>query len=119
MVYHGRYEEAVIIDKNLFLIGIGPQFVAIHSPSDGVTVQNYVEPTIQGFTITSGGFGILLTENSNSIIQNNCIISNGRAGIYGSDGSGSPAISTILNNTIAYNAESGIWRGYNTVFYVT
>ena len=43
MVYHGRYEEAVIIDKNLSLIGVGPQFVAIHSPSNGVTVQNSIK----------------------------------------------------------------------------
>ena len=57
MVFPGRYEEAVIIDKSLKLIGSGPQVTEIYSPAVGVIVNASCNATIIGFTITSASYG--------------------------------------------------------------
>jgi parallel beta-helix repeat protein len=103
MVYAGRYEGSLIINKNLKLIGVGPQWATIYGDLDGITVNSNVEATIMGFTITSGKSGIVLKSSSRTIIKNNCIVTNGMNGIYLDD-----ADSLIINNVISANGKSGI-----------
>jgi len=104
-VYAGRYEEAVVIDKNLTLIGLGPQVVTIYSPSIGITIQNNVRATIVGFTITSAETGVNLEDLSDTVIRNNLFVSNGGYGLYGYY----RAKSSISNNVFAFNAYDGIF----------
>jgi hypothetical protein len=110
IVHPGLYEEAVVIDKDLSLIGLGPQQVIIDSrpngdTSDGVTVNGHIAASIYGFTITSDRDGISLKEESTAIIRNNCIVSNGR---YGINFAGASAEGSIINNVIYNNNNTGI-----------
>ncbi len=104
MVYPGRYEEAVVIDKDLDLIGSGPQVTIIYSSSNGITVNTGRKTTILGFTITSANIGISLGPSCNSTIRNNVIVGNGDHGIQFD----SADTTTVTNNLISYNAKTGI-----------
>ncbi len=110
-VYPGRYEEAVVINKNLKLIGSGPQVTFIYSSLDGIKVMENIRAVIIGFTISSAWNGIYLKYYSNSTIKNNCIISSGKNGIFTDSsysGTSKPLNTFIINNVIAFNALSGI-----------
>jgi hypothetical protein len=106
IVYPGRYEEAVVISKNLTLIGSGPQVTTIYSPSDGITVMANIIAKIIGFTITSSNYGINLKSNSQTIVRNNAIVSNGRDGVIVEYNK--KVVSSIYNNIISYNVRNGI-----------
>ncbi len=115
-VYTGYYKEAVTINKNIILIGSGPQVTTIYSTYDGITVDSTIKATIIGFTVRSSNFGIYAMANSETNIRNNVIVSNGRDGIYIYGG-----VSTITNNVIADNSIEGIRSsgGSNTSITVT
>lgn len=102
-VYPGRYEEAVVINKNLTLIGSGPEVTTIYSSLDGITINQYISATIIGFTIRASQDGIFADDISETIIRNNVVVSNGDDGIYINC-----AKSTIINNVIANNMDKGI-----------
>ncbi len=111
-VYSGRYEEAVVIDKNLKLEGSGPQLTTIYSnTSNSITVNSNMNAVILGFTITSSknGVGIYTGPTTNVTIRNNCVIGNGGSGVRMNTGTGSSGgIVAIINNVISYNAVAGI-----------
>jgi nitrous oxidase accessory protein NosD len=106
-VYPGRYEEAVVIDKNLILLGSGPQVTTIYTPSNnnGITINSYINATIVGFTITSPQNGIYINADSSCIVRNNIIVGNMLSGIIIKRSTGAL---TAVNNVISYNARSGI-----------
>ena len=118
-----NYAEAVVIDKNLTLRGMGPQKVIIDSPTHGITVNSDREVTITGFFIRSANHGINLLNNSITTISNNCIVSNIGSGIY-TVSTSIDTVSYIINNTIALNGQSGIilagsTQSYKATFYVS
>jgi parallel beta-helix repeat protein len=122
IVYPGIYEEAVEINKDLSLIGLGPQVVTIDSrpngnTADGITINEYIAASVIGFTITSDHDGISLKANSTCIIRNNCIVSNGRDGIRFA---GASAEASIINNVIYKNNNNGIYSygDYNAKPYI-
>lgn len=104
-VYTGRYEEAVVIDKDLTLKGMGPQTVVIDSLGIGISVDDYRNAVISGFYITAAISGIRLNGHQNTVIENNCIVSCINNGI---EIRGAYSNATIENNTIAYNGGDGI-----------
>jgi nitrous oxidase accessory protein NosD len=110
-VFPGTYNEAVVLNKNLTLLGSGPQFVKIVSSGEGITVNPNVSAKIIGLTITASNNGINLRYGSSTIIENNCLVSNVQNGIY-VDGSNSGSSyltnATIINNVISFNAQAGI-----------
>ena len=107
-VYPGQnpYQEDVVIDKDLTLIGSGPQLVKIVSPSPlhGITVESFMKATIIGFEITSERDGIYVETNADVVIKNNCIVNNLQNGISFHGGSNT----SIINNTIFQNGNNGI-----------
>jgi hypothetical protein len=107
-VYPGRYEESIVISKNLSLIGSGPQFTTIYGTGNAVTISNNITARFVGFTVSSSGNGIYIGTNTNSIIRNNLIISNGGSGILFTT-TDTTLMSTIINNVISYNTASGIY----------
>jgi len=109
-VYAGRYEEAVVIDKDLNLVGAGPQVTTIASLSHGIVVKSLVVVTIEGFEITSTGNGIYLEPDGNATIRNNCIVNNIGMGIRFYGGS----TTSIINNTIHNNGAGGINNNENS-----
>jgi len=91
----GIYNESVLLNKGVFLIGENKSSTIINGYGAQWTISitaNNV--TISGFTIKNGGTGL-----SSPIIPNGGIrlISNGN---------------TISNNVIVDNGYSGIWSGY-------
>jgi hypothetical protein len=105
IVYPGRYNESIVINKNLNLIGRGPQATSIISNSNGIFVNSNLSVKIIGFSITSTVSGIVLSPGSTSYISNNCIASNGQYGIQIGNTS---VFTTIINNVIAFNVLGGI-----------
>ena len=113
-VFQGRYEEAVVINKNLSLIGSGPQYTTIYSVDNGITINNNMEATIIGFTITSNKDGVFLNSGSVANIRNNIIVGNGKNGIYLEVFDSN---ATVINNTLCNNAGSGVKLStVNTVY---
>ena len=106
----GVYNENVIVDKNLILIGSGPNFTYINAPMNGIYVNSSVTITITGFNISAGDDGIDIDRTGITCLIKNCIIvSCGSHGIYYSAGfQGPDPIVTLINNTIIYNALDGI-----------
>ena len=98
-------------------MGMGCQNVKIISPNTGITVNNGRKVTISGFTITSVENGIYLLDESQTVINNNCIISNGLYGIISEYSSWANGYATIVNNTIAFNGSAGV-RQYGVVLII-
>lgn len=110
-VYPGRYNEVVTLSKDLTLLGAGPQVTTIASNGNGIVVNPNITATVIGFTISAAYNGIYLQYRSNTVIKNNCIISNVQNGIYmdGSYSGFSYGLSTtIVNNVMSFNSLSGI-----------
>ena len=128
-VYEGTYNENVIVDKTISLIGNGSEVTLIHAMNEHLDIMklraNWVNVT--GFTMAggrSGSAGIKVEFDYNMISENNCsdnnygiylesshqctIISNSCSnnsrGIYLVDSKNN----TITNNTLNQNAQMGI-----------
>jgi hypothetical protein len=118
IVNPGLYEEAVIIDKDLTLRGMGPQRVQIYSPLTGVQIMGSVTKTsVIGFTITGFNHGIYLESSPNPRIielKNNVICSNGQRGIRGT--SNNKTTVNITNCVVANNGTDGIYMGDEHTF---
>ena len=103
----GTYEESVVINKNLTLIGSGPNYTTIRADDSGISVNTNLTVTIIGFAITAGTDGVNLDQNGITATVKNCIISGcGRCGIY-INRKGDFDVSAI-NNTIISNSDDGI-----------
>jgi parallel beta-helix repeat protein len=97
----GTYNEHVIIDKTLTIIGndatIENSFGCFYISADGVTIN--------GFTLKDGRYGIYLDSSNNSILFNNNVSNNiGGGGICLL----SSNKTTIHNNTASNNSYFGI-----------
>ncbi len=80
IVSSGTYNESIIINKDITLIGENRDTTIINTPSaSGITIfSNGV--TIYGFTICNATYGILINTNNNQI--NNTSIIDNNIGIY-------------------------------------
>ncbi|MCP4137085.1 MAG: hypothetical protein GY754_39315 [bacterium] len=114
----GVYEEEVVIDKKVSLIGSGPNFTIIDTsrytdaPKNAITVEvSNVPVVISGFTITSGVRGIDLAKELIICTIKNCVIVNCADGIYCKSQN---LNATILNNTIVSNDGTALNLSYNT-----
>jgi hypothetical protein len=108
-VYAGRYEEAVVVDKELTLKGMGPQVVTIVVPqqADAITVNTSSPVSISGFKISSGTHGIVFLVSDFTCEIKNCVIEGcGGSGIYLRNIV--PFNISILNNTIVSNVSDGV-----------
>ena len=103
----GIYEESVVIDKNLTLIGSGPNYTTIKADDSGISVNMNLTVTITGFAITAGTDGVNLDQDGITATMKNCIISGcGRCGIYIDNKSHFDI--TVINNTIISNSDDGV-----------
>jgi multiple sugar transport system substrate-binding protein len=132
LVYNGTYQENVVLNKSLSLIGENTISTVIDSNSagnvisvitsnaniTGFTIQNsgamadgvYVEGdhiTIQDNNITNNGYGIFIYSSENNLISNNVVDNNGYDGIFLNFADGN----FITNNTCQYNGWNGIRSG--------
>ncbi len=111
-VYSGLYNETLIINKTLNLIGQDMNTTIINGPGSGNSSVIYIDANgvkISGFTVMNGGSneetaGIALDEVKDCKIINNNISSNGNTGIYVSQS----VNITIRNNRISANKWHGI-----------
>lgn len=110
-VYAGNYNENIIINKRITLVGAGQINTTIDGGGTGhvIHIFNSNGVSISGFKITNGGTnnsnaGIAITYTTNCLILNNNVSSNGFYGLSISVGDGN----TIKNNTVTYNQGSGI-----------
>ena len=136
-VYNGTYNENIVIDKSIVLVGEDKNNTIIDGRITGNTIKvnaNFV--TIKGFTIQNSGLiypnsGINLTSNNNTIegnlitdnfygitlyysfgniIRNNTIQNDDHCGIYLSSSSNN----TIFGNTIRNNVYNGVGGYYSS-----
>lgn len=109
LVGPGTYDEPIIIDKGIKVIGIDPMVCKIVYTGSGsaVTFKGGTQGAqILRLSITSlGGDGILCEAGSVSVIKNNVITGTGGDGIEAKSG----ATVSILNNTIGDNRQIGIY----------
>jgi len=110
----GNYNENVVINKNITLIGSGPNFTKIKSQQDGIEVKyNLSSVEIIGFLVISGNAGIYFNTNygDGTIICDikNCIITGCTYGIYYNGDCYDYATINIINNTIVSSSKHGIY----------
>ena len=118
-VAQGYYEENIILDKNISLIGEGPDLTIIDGSRQNLAAVQCIGMTdgsIKGFHIQSGvGAGIKCEESSISIQQNIISENSSHGGIEG-DGivitQGSSV--TVKNNIIYGNEQNGIYLAEGT-----
>jgi len=104
-VWAGTYEENVVVDKTVSLIGNGSEEVTIDGGMSGDVVRVTADwVNVSGFRVTNGDNGIYLDSSDHSIITNNTC-SNNYYGIYLSYSNDC----TISNNNCENNSGSGIY----------
>ena len=104
----GVYYENVVVDKDLSLIGSGPNFTTIDASQDAISVYANHRVNISAFNLTGGRRGINLDyDNVTCNIRNCVIVGCGEAGII-CDYEDNPNM-TIVNNTIVLNGGSGVY----------
>jgi len=108
----GSYYEQIVIDKDIELIGSGPNFTTINASNetgDTVTFTSNQTPVISSFTITGNGNGITLI--SKGIVKNCVITGCGKSGIYIHS---SPSFDiAVINCTIVFNMSDGVYVYHN------
>lgn len=111
-VYNGFYEEKVIVDKSLYLIGQNPLSTIIQS-----TYSSYVAVTISainvkisGFTLQKSGYGIYVI-NDSTIICNNIFLDN-IIGIYLAE-----SLDNIVYNNSFENDGIYVYKSYKNTIY--
>jgi len=103
LVYDGTYNEDVVLDKQLNLIGADWPEVVASDTGDGITV-NADGCVIDGFSSQSvNGNGIVLYSSNNVISNNRC--SNSSVGIYLDSSSNNNS----LTDNFVYSNTVGIW----------
>ncbi len=107
-VYDGLYEEDVVVDKTIDLIGNGTETTTIDGSGWGDVVQiaaNWVNTS--GFSVTGSGAypdaGIKIVSNFNTVVNNSC---SGNAVGIGLDHDS--AGNTLARNICSSNAGNGI-----------
>jgi hypothetical protein len=102
----GSYDGPIVLDRSITLRCEGPDIVTLrHSSGDTISVERNRVVTITGCTVTGAATGVLLKQNSATIVRNNVLTSN-RDGILNIEGPLEAL--TVENNTIAGNREDGI-----------
>lgn len=110
-VYNGKYDESLIVNKTINLIGEDRNKTIINGTSTGDVVYiNVSGVVISGFTINNSGIyhwdaGIEIFNAGNCSIENNNISLNGHYGILLNRSS----YCSIENNNISSNNDSGIY----------
>jgi len=101
-VFSGTYNEHVVIDKSLKLIGVGKNSTIIDGGGSGkcvhVTADNI---EIRGFTIKNGIYGVYLESSDGCIIDNNIILDN-YDGVYLTNSNNNSITHNSLSNNILY-----------------
>lgn len=126
-VYAGTYNEKILINNTITLVGASQINTIIDGGGKGSVVQiNANGVKISGFKITNGGTnqsdaGLAIIQGSNCLIMNNNVSSNGFYGVSIQDTSNTTVASnTIKNNTITSNQGTGIIissSNYNKIIY--
>lgn len=102
-VHSGTYEENVVVDKQLKLVGLDTGWGApVIDPGGAGSAFTFDADGIkmEGFTLVNSGYGIKINSN-NSIIKDNNVSSN-NMGIY---------FTQCTNNTVVMNNVNGNWIG--------
>ena len=102
-VWEGTYEENVVVDKTVNLVGNGSEETTIDGGGSDVVVKITVDwVNIREFHISNGNYGIYLLSSSNCAITDNTCSSNTEEGIYLS----SSSYNSLENNTMNENGIS-------------
>jgi parallel beta-helix repeat protein len=107
-VFSGVYNESIIINKTITLMGQDPEKTIINGNNVGdvITISDTATCNIMGFTIQGSGSnhaGIKILTSNNNI--SNVIIKNNNNGIYTQNVN----YNNICNNTIKLNDEYGVY----------
>lgn len=115
-VYNGTYSENVIVNKTLMLVGQNAAITIING-SGGTVLRiddvDYV--TIDGFSLTSGDYGIVLFSSQNDKLSNCVISKNSHYGIF-SNGRCSSLI--VQGCNITENMMDGIYAHPGVSYYL-
>ncbi|HMA84005.1 MAG TPA: NosD domain-containing protein, partial [Candidatus Thermoplasmatota archaeon] len=109
-VYNGVYNENIIIDKKISLIGEQQSSTIIEGNNFASTVTiEQDDSSIQFFTIRNGNYyGLFLDNTYRVIIKNNLIINNVNHGIFGYS-----IIDCVISNNEITTNENGIKLDYS------
>ena len=104
-VYPGTYDEHLLLDKSIKLIGKNAKNTIIDAHGYDAVLIIATDVKIEKFTITNAATGIIIYYTSDSKILNNIITSNDHHGIYGSY-----SLTVLISeNTISNNLLDGIF----------
>lgn len=103
-VYPGTYDEHIIIEKSINLVGQNKKDTIIDAHGYDAVLITANSVKIEGFTIEYGGSGVILFYCTDSKIDNNRIRFNDHHGVYAI----SSTIIQISENTISNNVIDGI-----------
>jgi parallel beta-helix repeat protein len=108
LVSPGTYDEQLIVDKQVRILGIDPVVCKVVYSGSGTAIvfrNGSQNAQVMRLSITSlSGNGILCEAGSHPTIKNNVVAGNGGEGIRVDNTS-----ATVLNNTIMSNRNNGIY----------
>jgi parallel beta-helix repeat protein len=105
LVYSGKYEENVIIDKPIDLLGYNKKNTIIDGQGNDCIYITADNVKIQGFTVQNAASGIIIYASLDNDILSNIIKENDHYGIYVESSTGT----TISGNTVSYNSLGGMY----------
>lgn len=118
-VFAGKYEENIVIDKKLTVIGEETEDVSINNTINDPTQQKTVVEitaswvTFKGFDVEDGGNGIKIT-GSNCLIENNSVRRSRWVGIPNNDGSNNVIKNNIVEDIVLGYGANGIVSAYGS-----
>ena len=107
-VYNGTYNEKVIVDKRLSLIGESRESVIVNGPGSGnvfYITTPITKVNISNFSITNGQYGIYIYKSSYNKITNCNVYKNTAHGVY----IYTTSTYNIITNCNVYNNSYGIY----------
>jgi len=134
-VYSGTYDEHIIIDKPILVVGQNKENTIIdgHGYDTVLITVNFVR--IKGFTIEYGGSGVIVFDSNDCKINDNIIRFNDHHGVYTISSLGiqisentisnnvldginydMSMMGCIANNIIADNGQSGLYLDGNSIY---
>jgi len=105
LVYSGTYEENVIIDKSIELLGYNKKDTIIDGQGNDCVYITADNVRIWGFTVQNAASGIVIYASLDADIYSNIIKENDHYGIYVESSTGT----TISDNIVTDNSLGGIY----------
>lgn len=114
----GDYNEKVILNKSISLLGSGPNFTKIISQQEGIKISSNTTTIVSGFLITANEEGVYIYDDGIVTEIRNCIITGCSKGVYyDADDKYDDAKINLINNTFSGNISYAIFFDLYTTYY--